>query len=403
MKNLIRAAGALSLGAASLALTNSALAAEGGEKPWTASASLRGFYDDNIFTGNEANVDPVTNLPIDNKIGSWGFDVSPSLTYGRTIDNTSFDLGYTYLARWFENRPSSNWDQNHNLSAGLQHIFSPRVKASLADVFVSAQDPGQFAPLSGQVLRAEGDNISNSASAEMAFGVSDRVDATVSYRNNFFDYDNAAFETALNRVEHLPSLDLGYLLTQTTTVGVGYQYGIYDYDLSPGRSFDSHIVYAGVKHQFTQNFFGSLNAGIQVADYDAGGSDTTPYLDGKLVYQYTLASDITFNVRHTLNATDVLLAANQETTLFRVSWGHAFSAKIKATVLGQFQSSDFSGALSANETFWTLGTTVSYALTPHVALDASYFHDNLNSDRLALGFERGYDRNRLFLGVRASF
>jgi hypothetical protein len=126
-------------------------------------------------------------------------------------------------------------------------------------------------------------------------------------------------------------------------------------------------------------------------------------LDGKLVYQYTLASDITFNVRHTLNATDVLLAANQETTMFRVSWGHAFTAKIKANILGQFQSSDFSGALSANETFWTLGTTVSYVLTPHIALDASYFHDSLYSDRLALGFERGYNRNRLFLGVRASF
>jgi len=403
MKNLIRAAGALSLGVASLALNNSATAAEGGDKPWTASASLRGFYDDNIFTGNEANIDPVTNLPIDNKFGSWGFDLSPSLTYGRTIDNTSFDLGYTYLARWFENRPGSSWDQNHNLSAGLQHIFSPRAKVSVADVFVSAQDPGQFAPLSGQVLRAEGDNISNSASAEAVFGVSDRLDATVSYRNNLFDYDNAAFETALNRIEHLPSLDLGYLLSPSTTVGGGYQYGIYDYDLSPLRSFDSHIVYVGVKHQFTQNFYGKLDVGIQVADYEAGGSDTTPYLDGKLVYQYTLASDITFNVRHTLNATDVLLAANQETTMFRVSWGHAFTAKIKANILGQFQSSDFSGALSANETFWTLGTTVSYVLTPHIALDASYFHDSLNSDRLALGFERGYNRNRLFLGVRASF
>lgn len=402
MKNLLSAAGALSLGAASLVVSHTATAAEGGDKPWTASAALRGFYDDNIFTGNEANLDALGNV-IDNKIGSWGFDVSPSLTYGRTIDNTSFDLGYTYLARWFDNRPGSSWDQNHNASVRLQHIFSPRSKVSVSDVFVAAQDPGQFAPLSGQVLRAEGNNINNSAAAEFGFALSEQFDATVSYRNNYFDYDNIAFQTALNRTEHLPTIDLSYLMTAATSLGVGYQYGIYDYELSP-RDFDSHIVYVGIRHNFTQNFYGSLNVGAQVADYDLGGSETSPYLDGKLVYQYTAASDITFNVRHTLNATDVLLANNQETTLFRLAWGHAFTAKIKANVVGQFQNSDFNGGItSANETFWTMGTTLMYAFTPHVSFDVSYYHDNLNSDRAALGFERGYTRNRIFMGVRAAF
>ncbi len=399
MKNLIRAAGALSLGVASLALNNSATAAEGGEKPWTASASLRGFYDDNIFTSNVG------------EISSWGFDVSPSLTYGRTVDNTTFDIGYTYLARWFENRPGSSWDQNHNASFNLEHIFSPRVKTSVSDVFVSSQDPQQA--LIGQVLRAEGDNINNSASANVSLAISEQLDASLSYRNNFFDYSSPLFSDSLNRVEHLPTLELNYLVTPTTSVGFGYQFGIFDFDYDLlSRDYNSHIVYAGVRHNFTQSFFGSVNVGAQVTDYDAAASDTTPYLDGKLVYQYTAASEVTLNVRHTLNATDVflngagvLLAANQQTTMFRVAWGHAFSAKIKGSLIGQFQNSEFNGGTAdgGSETFWTLGATASYALTPHLALDASYFRDSLNSDPGALGYDRGYSRNRVFLGVRASF
>lgn len=399
MKNLIRAAGALSLGAASLALSNCALASEGGEKPWTASASLRGFYDDNIFTSNAA------------EISSWGFDVSPSLTYGRTVDNTTFDIGYTYVARWFENRPGSSWDQNHNASFNLEHVFSPRVKTSVSDVFVSAQDPQQA--LIGQVLRAEGDNINNSAAANVSLAVSEQLDATLSYRNNFFDYSSPLFSNSLNRVEHLPTLEFNYLTTPSTSVGLGYQFGIFDYDFAGlSRDYNSHVVYAGVRHNFTQSFFGSVNIGAQITDYDAAASDTTPYLDGKLVYQYTTASEVVLNVRHTLNATDVfldgagnLLAANQQTTMFRVSWGHAFTAKIKGTLIGQFQNSEFNGGAAdgGSETFWTLGASASYALTPHLALDASYFRDSLNSDPTALGYDRGYERNRVFLGVRASF
>jgi len=401
--HLLRAAGALSLGAASMALTHTAVAAEGGDKPWTASASLRGFYDDNIFTANSAS---------GGKLESFGFDIAPTVTYGRTMDNTSFDLGYTYLARWFENRPNSSWDQNHNASVNLSHIFSPRAKVNVSDVFVSAQDPGQFAPGSGLVLRAEGDNISNAATASAELAATDTIVATASYRNNLFDYDNAVFANSLNRVEHLPALELSYILSEVTSATFGYQFGIFDFDQA--RDFDIHSIYGGVKHTFTQNFSGMLNAGVQVTDYDLIGVDstTTPYLDGKLVYQYAVGSDIVFNVRHQVNATDVylnaiggLLAANQQTTLFRVAWGHAFTGRIKGTAIGQFQNSTFNGGAAdgATETFWTLGATVAYKLTENVGVDLSYFHDSLNSDPVALGFDRGYGRNRIFLGVTAKF
>jgi hypothetical protein len=409
MKNLLSAAGALSLGAASLAVITNVNAAEGGAKPWSASAALRGFYDDNILTAPKGS-----NRVID----SWGFELSPSLGYTRTMDNSSFSLGYTYLARWFEDRPGSQWDQNHTVNAKFSHEFSPRLKLNLSDDFVSAQDPEQLAPLSGQVLRAEGDNINNTAAAGLSIGVSERVSAIVGYRNGYYDYDLAAYADALNRMEHLPSVDVRYLLNPSTSLIVGYQFGIFDFDAvtagRPNRDYNSHYIYGGVDHQFLQNFSGSVTAGAQVTEYDLGGTDTTPYINGNLVYAYAPGSTATVGLRHTLNATDVLLdalgnlaAANQESTAFYVRWTHAFSGKLKGSALAQFQSSDFNGGSAEGQTenFWTLGASASYALTPHVALEAAYYYDHLDSDldNGLLGQGRGYGRNRLFMGVRASF
>lgn len=394
MKNLLSAAGALSLGAASLAVVTNVSAAEGGDKPWTASAALRGFYDDNILTAPSGSAA---------KIDSWGFELSPSLGYGRTLENTSFSFGYTYLARWFEDRPGSKLDQNHIANVKLTQIFNPRLKLDLSDEFISAQDPEQLAPLSGQVLRAEGDNINNNAAASLAIGLNERISLVLGYRNGFYDYNLANYAVALNRMEHLPSADLRYLLNPTTSLILGYQYGIFDYDTA-ARDYNSHYIYGGVDHQFAQNFSGSITAGAQVTEYDLGGTDTTPYINGNLAYTYAPGSLASVGVRHTLNATDVVSSQNQESTSFYVRWTHAFSGKLKGTALGQFQSSDFKGGPGdgLTENFWTLGASASYSLTPHVALEASYYYDHLDSD-LDVFALRGYARNRVFLGVRASF
>ena len=65
MNKLIRAAGMLSLGTASLAVQTFVCAADDG-KSWNISAALRGFYDDNIYTR--------PNGP--DKLDSFGFEIS---------------------------------------------------------------------------------------------------------------------------------------------------------------------------------------------------------------------------------------------------------------------------------------------------------------------------------------
>jgi hypothetical protein len=409
MKNLLRAAGALSLGAASLTVANLAHAAEGGDKPWTISAALRGFYDDNIYTAPKGPA----------KIDSFGFEISPSLGYGRTMENTKFNISYTYMARWYEARNGDDWDQNHIASIQFGHEFSPRVKLDISDDFAVSQEPAQVGGFA-LPLRSEGDNISNRGVISLSIGITPTVSTVLGYRNNFYRYDNPAYEAALDRTEHLPSLDLRVVLTPQTVAVFGYQFGMIGYDsdllLTSGlpadsRDNDSHYIYGGVDHAFSSSFSGSLRAGAQVTDYDFPGSDTrtSPYVDAGLSYVYAPGSSVSAGVRHSLNATDVDVALDQESTVFYARWSHAITAKLKGSVLGQFQSSDFNGGKydGQTENFWTVGGELSYSVTTHIALTATYYYDKLDSDlnfgTLAVPYNRGYGRNRVFLGVRASF
>src|SRR4029077_3801836 len=65
-------------------------------KIWSVSASLRGFYDDNINT-----VPGPTN-----KVSSLGFEVSPGVRLKWSGEATSISAGYQYIFRDYDTKPA---------------------------------------------------------------------------------------------------------------------------------------------------------------------------------------------------------------------------------------------------------------------------------------------------------
>ncbi|MFM7553750.1 MAG: hypothetical protein ACKPAH_00390, partial [Verrucomicrobiota bacterium] len=118
MKHLIPSVSALSIGAASLAVTTALQGAEGGAKPWTVRAGISGFYNDNVYTRND--------LP---KVDSFGFELTPGFSLNLPVNDgqTVVGLRYDYLLRYFENREKSV-DHNHVVDANLSHNFNSRFK-----------------------------------------------------------------------------------------------------------------------------------------------------------------------------------------------------------------------------------------------------------------------------------
>ena len=411
MNKLIRAAGMLSLGTASLAVQTTVFAAEGGGKPWEIAASLRGFYDDNIYT-RPNTID--ANTGKSQKIDSFGFEISPSVKYAITTDDTKLSLSYAYSAKYYEGRPAGTdkWDQGHYLNAALKHSFSPRVSLELSDRFAVAQEPEQLG-LGGIPFRANGDNKSNRAMISGTVGLTERLGLVVGYRNSFFDYDDPAYKVALNRIENEPSFDLTYQLQPSTVLVAGYSYAMVDYDASapnPNRDNESHFLKVGIDQKFSHDLTLSARVGAQITDYDdvASRDVTSPYADVSLAYAFTPASSLKVGLSHQHNTTDVLAAQDQESTSLYAQVSHAFTAKLKGKIIAQYQNSQFISTNAAidgkTEDLYTLGVNLSYAVTANIALDASYYYDRLESPTIVgLLQNREFSRNRVFLGVRFSY
>jgi len=432
MKKTITSAGLLVLGAASLQAQRTAYAPAPGlsstelAKPWSIAASVRGFYDDNYATQPSRAFG--TKNPL--KDDAYGFEISPSVAFNWTLPQTYLGLSYQYGYKWYDGRPGRDYDQMHQATAKLSHAFTERYKMDLSDTFVMAQEPELLAG-NGVVtapLRSNGDNIRNTANATFSADVTEHVGLVFGYTNSYYDYDqenpvgafSPGYSALLDRMEHMGMLNLRWQVTEPTVALLGYQYGVVDFSsaefLDPpfntirgsDRSSTSHYAYLGADHSFNPQLQGSLRVGAQFTDYDKfDNSNISPYVDGSINYRYNPESYALLGVRHARNPTDVAFVSNgtptldQETTTVYTSISHKIGGKLTASALAQVQFSEFEAGLadSESELFLLTGVNLSYEINKFLDAEVGYNYDRLDSD---LPF-RSYSRNRIYIGLRASY
>ena len=149
-------------------------------KPWTVSAALRGFYDDNWNTAPSAAAK-----------SSVGMEVSPSFGLNLTKEQTYIGLNARYVGRFYEGRPNNSWENEFQFGAALNHAFSERNKVELTDSFVYSQQPDvTTAPGAGfATFRSNQNSVRNSLNANFTFGLTPTLSAVVGYGNNWYQYE----------------------------------------------------------------------------------------------------------------------------------------------------------------------------------------------------------------------
>lgn len=461
MKKITTTAGFLALGAASLqaAVNAPAAGSPGAQKPWSVSATLRGFYDDNYNTGSK-NSPIAAGQPKD----SFGIEVSPSLGFNIVHETTTVGLNYVYSMRWFEARPNNSVDHMHQVNGKLSHAFSERFKTDVTDSFVVAQEPAILDPTIITVpIRSEGDNKRNILDSSLSAKLMENTDLVVGYQNTWYDYQEATRSALLDRIEHLPRINLRQVILPQTVGVLGYQFGSTEYTaknsiaasalipVAPGifgvrtasvapryRDNYSHYFYAGVDQQFTPTLNGSVRVGAQYLDYHETASTPifvsdpfgtfsvvsrdqnqwSPYVDANVTWTYTQGSYLQLGVRHQHSPTDIgflpsALASgsnltptlDSEATTVYGSLNHQITAKLVGSLIGQYQHATFQsgGADNFSDDFWLLGANVTYEINKFLAAEAGYNFDHLDSDLDKKGFPRSYDRNRVYIGIKATY
>lgn len=420
MKKLIASASLIALGAVSVHAQGQ------DDKWWSIGATLRGFYDDNINTSPS----------ILGEQESFGVEVGPYAAINLFLDQTTLGLSYNYQMRWYEDRPfADDIDNSHQINGKLSHTFSERLSLDLTDSFVIAQEAEVLAAPGAGIafpLRAEGDNMRNSAQASVTAQVTEEVGLVFGYDNNWFDYEQPYLSKILDRWEHYARVNLRYTIVPETIAVFGYQAGLVDYyndgPFTPAelgfvpvgftvrpshRDRLSHYIYAGVDHTFSPKLNASVRGGVEYSDYInalPGMEEDTlnPYADGNITYTYLPGSAIQLGVRHQRMATDVFgtlaaagtasLVPDAETTMVYGSWNHALTGKLRTSLLANYQWQQYGIADLVDHVLFA-GAQISYDITEHLAAEAGYFYDWLESD---LAF-RSYDRNRVFVGIRANY
>jgi hypothetical protein len=433
MRKIIASAGLVALGATGLqAAYAPGLSTMETSKPWTVSATLRGFYDDNYNTAPSGT----------NKLSSFGFEVRPSLGLNLSLGQTYVGLRYIYDMKYYVDRVDNKYDQSHQFDAVLSHTISERYSIDLSDSFVIAQEPELLAPSSGgfsSFVRTDGNNIRNQASAAFTAQLTTVLSLVLGYDNTLIDYEQteadviasggtgASRSALLDRMEHLARINLRWQVLPETLGILGYQFGIVDYTstesldpvgdptgaLVPSsiRDSRSHYVYLGADHSFRPDLKASLRVGGQFVQYvnnSAADNAISPYADANLTYTYMTGSFLQLGLKHARNATDVGVSPgstnvtlDQESTSVYAQLNHRITPSLTGNLLAQFQNSTFNGGVDdgKSDNFYLVGLNLSYRFNPFLSAEAGYNYDRLESDVSG----RNYVRNRVYVGITASY
>jgi hypothetical protein len=429
MKNLITTAGLAALGIATLETSYAqGLSSQMTSKPWSVSASVRGFYDDNYATA-----------PREVKRSSFGFELQPSAGLNIIKEQTTIGLSYLYGYRYYEDRDRPGEhpeDQSHIASAKLSHAFTPRYKLDVSDSFVVAQEPEVIDPqIITSPLRTEGNNIRNTGNIAFTGGLADNLDVVLAYNNTYYDYQQTGVgsrSALLDRMEHLGTANLRWQVLPQTVGILGYQYGVVDYSsndplgfigLTPVssrlRDSHSHFGYLGVDQAFSPTLNASVRIGAEFREYDnpvAGSPNdvVSPYVDANSSWTYGPGSYIQLGVRHARNQTDVGFyvgglspALDVESTTVYGSLNHKLWGGLIGSLIAQYQNSEFQSGLvnGFEDNLFLAGVNFTYEFNRFIGVEAGYNYDRLDSDlnKAPVNVSRSYTRNRVYIGIRATF
>jgi hypothetical protein len=429
MKRLFISVGLMAAGTASLhaAYAPDANAMQS-TKIWSVSSTLRGFYDDNYTTS-----------PNGNKQGSGGFELSPSVSFDVPLQQTEIGLRYTYGLYYYQDRQDQGndpIDQSHQVDLWVDHAFTERWQAKVADTFAVGQEPTLLK--AGTPYRVDGNNIANNGTVTLNTDWTRLFSTVLTYNNGFYDFENKgdgdpvdeaadpSQSAVLDRIDQSIALDFQWHVAPETIALIGYQFEWVDYTgneviaqdpitlayyNSDSRNSRSHFGYVGFQRNWLPNLNTSSKIGVQYTDNYNGSnpSTTTPYVVSSASYTYSPGSYVQLGVTHEQNATDVVqpnanngrVTQSQESTVVSASVNQQITAKLLGSVIGNMQYSTYNEGAYNNESdeAYGLGVNLNYAFTEHFSGEVGYNFDDLQSDIPG----RGYSRNRVYLGVTAAY
>jgi opacity protein-like surface antigen len=426
MKKIIASAGLVAVSAAGLQAAAPGLSPMEASKPWSISATLRGFYDDNYTSVHKSVEDD-----------SFGIEVRPAIGLNFPFEQSFVGVGYVYSLKWYEGRSEDTTDQSHELTLRADHRFSERYSVDFDESFVYSQEPAVVDDVGFLTAfqRTDADAMRNRARIGFDAQLTELIGMGLGYQNSWYDYDQdgpGSRSALLDRWEHDFNIEGRWHARENLFASLGYGLGIVSYTgddviagipdplgppgsiipvaFSEDRDSISHRVYVGAEQAVSSQFRISAKIGGEYTDYHEVGDDNlTPWAEIAGTYNYLPGSYLQFGFQHGLNATDRAtptldgddIVLDQESSSLFGSLTHRITPRLDGSVIGRVQRSEFNeGGLDGDiDNMVMLGLNLEYRFTPNWSTEVGYNYDRLDSD---VRF-RSFTRNRVYAGVRATY
>jgi len=367
-----------------------------GVKPYQIINRLRLEYDDNVY---EEETD---------KNGSWKFIEEIELLLNYRLEQSFLSIRYKPSLIWWENRPSDDFDMQHEFDFILNHVFTPRLALNVMDTLRRGENP----ELTDRdvIVREEDDFWYNTANATVSylFRPETRLDVAGRYTLMQYDREEAAETEDFDLL--VGGLTLRHQLLPETALMGDLRLEDISYE-GPDRGSQSFYVGAGAEHAFSPNLLTSLSGGYQEKQYNAEtlDSESSPYVDLTLTIVPTPATRLTLGGGYSLFETDVYPYANQARTRVYASLAHDFTARVSFYLSGgytdgQYEAEDsiITGLVSdGNEEIVLVSARATYRLNRSNWLEAGWQYQDFQSDlqdSAGNDLRESYERNRISIG-----
>ncbi|MBR3583097.1 MAG: outer membrane beta-barrel protein [Kiritimatiellae bacterium] len=356
---------------------------------------LRVGYDDNIYS---ASKDEKSSLRLVEEV-----EVKLNLA----LERLYVGIDYRPSLLWIPERDDNETDFLHDLTGSLSLALTPQLVFSFKDTLRASQLPEL--ENDGYYVRADDDNIVNTALATLAYNILPQTRIDLSGRYSILHYSEDAHD-ADNYWMVVGGASLRQQLASHTTVFGDFRYQLLRYPDAPDElDRDSDALYAGIgfEQTFSEQLIGSLRGGVQNRQYDNDKFDdnTKPYIDASLTIMPTPDTRFTLSGGYSISESDVTAYASQDRYTLALNLAHDFSNKLTVYANGQVAFGKYEADYAYedlenhyqddDETTYSAGARISYKLLQNNWLELGYTFTKIDSDVYG---RSDYDRNRVDLG-----
>lgn len=250
--------------------------------------------------------------------------------------------------------------------------------------------------------RRNGQYLYGYNNVNVSYAWSERFSTVTSHTIDGIQYDDSTIGDSEDRLSHIFSQQFRYSLSERNKLIGEYRYRTTSYRNRSGADFHSHFALAGIDRAWSERSTVGVRAGAEFYKSERR-SNTSPYFEATLSHQLTEKSTLNGYAAFGYDGAELGNFASRYSYRAGVSATHQVSERLRLNGGLDYVHSQFDGqaggpaGFSENQVNASAG--VGYSITDNMAVNANYSYTLLASDEAL----RDYDRNRIFLGLSASF